>query len=207
MYHRLRGKLIALEDLEAIVEAGHFDYSVSVPQFAQRHLQDLMGKEVTLHLMHYIDGNPQKGRLVPRLIGFLSPLEREFFDTLCSVDGVGVKTALKALVRPVRDVAIAIEEQNVKELSTLPGIGPAAAERIVAKLRRKMTKFALLVAKDAPDRGVPIKRDLVNETFDALVSLGHTPTEARQKIDAAIGSGAKYKTVEDLLVAIYQQER
>lgn len=206
MYHRIRGKLIALEDLEAIVEAGHFDYSISIPQFAQRHLQDLIGKEITLHLMHYIDGNPQKGRLVPKLIGFLSPLEREFFDTLCSVDGVGVKTALKALVRPVRDVAIAIEEQNVKELSTLPGIGPAASERIVAKLRRKMTKFALLVAKDSPTSG-PVKRDLVNETFDALISLGHTPTEARQKIDAAIGTGSKFKTVEDLLVAIYQQER
>ncbi len=206
MFHRLRGKLLALDDTEVIVEAGHFDYTVSVPQFATRHLQDLIGQPVTLHLMHYIDGNPQKGRLVPRLIGFLSPLEREFFDVMCSVDGVGVKTALKALVRPVRDIAIAIEEQNVKELSTLPGIGPAAAERIVAKLRRKMTKFALLVSKDQP-HSASVKRDLVSETFEALVSLGHSPTEARQKIDQAIGSGQKFKTVEDMLVMIYQQER
>ncbi|MFO1020787.1 MAG: hypothetical protein U0903_08845 [Planctomycetales bacterium] len=61
------------------------------------------------------------------MIGFITDAEREFFDAICSVDGVGVKKALQAMVRPVRDVAVAIEEQNLKN-SPLPGIGMAMAE-------------------------------------------------------------------------------
>ena len=88
-----------------------------------------------------------QGRMTPRLIGFLSEVEREFFELFCSVDGVGVKKALRAMVRPVKEVATAIEEQDAKLLSALPGIGPAMSERIIAKLRRKVPKFALMVAQ------------------------------------------------------------
>ena len=66
-----------------------------------------------------------QGRMTPRLIGFLSEIEREFFDLFCSVDGVGVKKALRAMVRPVKEVATAIEEQDATLLSALPGVGPA----------------------------------------------------------------------------------
>ena len=98
-------------------------------------------------------------RLVPRLVGFLSALDREFFDIFCSVDGVGARKALRAMVRPVRDLARTIQDQDVKLLSTFPGIGEATAERIVAKLRRKVGKFALIVgAEDAGRRGRRGKR-------------------------------------------------
>ena len=62
-----------------------------------------------------------QGRMTPRLIGFLSEVEREFFELFCSVDGVGVKKALRAMVRPVKDVATAIEEQDAKLLSVAAG--------------------------------------------------------------------------------------
>ena len=113
---------------------------------SRRNLQDKIGSEVSLHTVEYLEGNAMQGRLIPRLVGFLSPIEREFFDMFCEVDGVGVKKALRAMVRPVQDVATMIEEQDAKGLATLPGIGPATAERIIAKLRRKVPKFALLVA-------------------------------------------------------------
>ncbi len=90
-----------------------------------------------------------QGRMTPRLIGFLSEIEREFFELFCSVDGVGVKKALRAMVRPVKEVATAIEEQDAKTLSSLPGIGPAMAERIIAKLRRKVPKFALMAVRQS----------------------------------------------------------
>ena len=110
------------------------------------------------------------------------------------------------MVRPVRDVAVAIEEQNLKELSTLPGIGMAMAERIVAKLRRKMAKFALIVARDFPAETGAVQ-DLLTETYEALLSLGHTAADARQKIDLVTDHGKKkFKTVEDLLAEIYSQK-
>ena len=120
--------------------------------------------------------------------------------------GVGVKKALRAMVRPVNEVATSIEEQDVKQLTTLPGIGPAVADRIVAKLRRKMPKFALLVARDLPpDRAAG--HDVVNDAFEALLSLGHTASDARKKIEAVTDSGRKFKTAEELLGEIYRHER
>jgi Holliday junction DNA helicase RuvA len=159
-----------------------------------------------LHTIQYFEGNPMQGRMVPRLLGFLSEIEREFFEMLCSVDGLGTKKALRSMVRPVRDVATAIEEQDAKTLSALPGIGPATADRIIAKLRRKVPKFALLVADpDAPGKRADVKSDVINETFEVLQTLGHSESDARRLIDTALDKKAKYKDVQELLEAIYQQ--
>jgi Holliday junction DNA helicase RuvA len=54
--------------------------------------------------------------MVPRIVGFMNDAELEFFELFCSVDGVGVKKALRAMVRPVREIAVSIEEQDAKGL-------------------------------------------------------------------------------------------
>ena len=110
------------------------------------------------------------------------------------------------MVRPVREVAEAIEEQNVKELSLLPGIGPAMSERIVAKLRRRMAKFALMVAKEFPEAKIA-EKGVLGEALEALISLGFNSVEAREKIDAVSTGKTKFKSVEDVILAIYQQEK
>jgi holliday junction DNA helicase RuvA len=142
--------------------------------------------------------------MTPRLIGFLNEVEREFFELFCSVDGVGVKKALRAMVRPVQEVAALIEEQDAKGLAALPGIGPATAERVIAKLRRKVPKFALLVARDIPGE-VATERDVLSESFDALRTLGHSESEARRLLDDALTRKKKYKDVDELLRAVYDQ--
>lgn len=203
---RITGKLIRLGEDHARLEVGAFEYELYIPEFVRRQLQSSLGSEVSLKTIQYIEGNAQGSRLTPRLIGFLSEAEIEFFDLVCSVDGMGVKKTLRAMVRPVREVAEAIEEQNVKELSLLPGIGPAMSERIVAKLRRKMAKFALMVAREFPD-ALSSERSVLNDAFEALMSLGHNSVEAREKIDNLAATKVKLKSVEDALLAIYQQER
>lgn len=206
MITKITGKLVRLSETEATVEVGAFEYQVYVPEFVRRQLQPLTGKQISLRTIEYLEGNPQQGRLTPRMIGFISDAEREFFDLVCSVDGVGVKKALRAMVRPVREVATSIEESDVKQLTTLPGIGPAVAERVVAKLRRKMAKFALIVAKELPDDST-VDHDVLSETLEALMSLGHSGPEARKKIDAVTADGKKYKTVEEMLTEVYRRER
>jgi Holliday junction DNA helicase RuvA len=204
---KITGRLMQLSTTAATLAAGAFEYEVFVPEFVRRQIQGSIGQEVSLKTIEYLEGNPQKGgRMTPRLIGFLNDAEREFFEAICSVDGVGVKTALRAMVRPVREVATAIEEQNVKELTALPGIGGATAERIVAKLRRKMAKFALMVARDLPP-DQQAQHTVMQDAYEALVGLGHSTAEARQKIDEMLESGKKFKSVEDVLVELYQKER
>ena len=164
----------------------------------------MIGQEISLHTIEYLEGNPMQGRLTPRLIGFLNAIEREFFELFCQVDGVGVKKALRAMVRPVQEVAAMIEDQDAKGLSTLPGIGPATSERIIAKLRRKVPKFALLVARDGPSLETP-ERDLASEAFEVLRALGHSEADARRLLDEVLTLNKKFKNVEALLHAVYEQ--
>jgi Holliday junction DNA helicase RuvA len=201
---KITGPLVALQNDIATLRIDAFEHEVLIPEFTRRQLQQQVGQEVSLHTIEYLEGNPMQGRLTPRLVGFLTEAEREFFELFCSVDGVGVKKALRAMVRPVREVAVAIEEQDTKALSALPGIGPAMAERIIAKLRRKVPKFALLVARDER-REAEVEPDVVAETFDILRGLGHSESEARKLLDAALATKKKFKDVQTLIEAIYQQ--
>ncbi|GHT41639.1 Holliday junction ATP-dependent DNA helicase RuvA [Planctomycetales bacterium] len=204
MITKITGTLSALHPERAMIDAPPFEYEVLIPEYTRRQLQNDLNKTVTLHTIYSLDGNPQ-GKMTPRLIGFLTEAEREFFDLFCSVDGVGTRKALRAMIRPVKEVAIAIEEKDDKFLSGLPGIGPAMAERIVAKLRRKVPKFALLVGKDVPD-GVQTT-DVISETYEALLALGQSEAEARHLIDSVLATKAKFKDSGEMIQAIYQKNK
>ena len=208
MITKISGKLQQLGEDIAILEVPPFHYEVLIPDFTRRQLQLKIDHSIELHTIDYIDGNVQKGgRMTPRLIGFNSIIEREFFEMFCSVDGVGVKKALRAMVRPVPDVAHAIEAQDVNTLKTLPGIGAATAERIVAKLRRKMAKFALLIpAMEGESADQSAEHSLAEEVCQILISLGHPEAEARDMVQEAIDSGGKFKNVESLLQTVYDQK-
>ena len=204
MITKITGNLVRVDEDQAVLQVDAFEYQVLIPEFARRQLQLQLGEPVSLHTIYYLDGNPAHGRLTPRMVGFLKEVEREFFELFCSVDGVGARKALRAMVRPVQDVADLIEQQDAKGLSALPGIGPAMAERIIAKLRRKMSRFALLVGRDEKYEA-EVELDVVDETFQVLTSLGHSESDARRLLDTALATKRKFKDVEALLQAVYDQ--
>ncbi len=205
MISKITGQLSALQDERATIAAAPFEYEVLIPEYTRRQLQGEIGQTVSLYTIYTLDGNPQ-GKMTPRLTGFLTEAEKEFFELFCSVDGVGARKALRAMLRPVKEIAVAIEEQDVKFLASLPGIGAAMAERIVAKLRRKVPKFALLVARNVP-QGDEQRTDVISETYEALVMLGHSETEARRLVDDALQLKKKFKDSAEMIQAIYQNSR
>ncbi|MDZ7618252.1 MAG: Holliday junction branch migration protein RuvA [Patescibacteria group bacterium] len=208
MITRVTGELVSLKDDSLTLRIGAFEHEVLIPEFTRRQLQREINREVSLHTIEYLEGNPMQGRMTPRLIGFLSEAEREFFELFCSVDGVGARKALRAMVRPVREVAAAIEEQDAKALSALPGIGPAMSERIVAKLRRKVPKFALLVARQEAAAGADeVQLDVVTEAYEALRTLGHSEADAHKLLDATLETKRKFQDVQALLQAVSEQSR
>jgi len=201
---KISGTLLRLDEESATLDCPPLEYQVYIAESSRRALQSLVGQPVSLHTIYYLDGDPSRGRVTPRLVGFRSEIEREFFEMFCSVDGVGAKKALRAMVRPVQDIAEMIEEQDAKGLSSLPGVGGATADRIIAKLRRKMSKFALLVAQ-SQDHAAEVERDVVQEAFEALGALGHSDADARRLLDGVLRVKRKFPSVEAVLQAIYQQ--
>jgi len=208
MITKISGTLDRVDHSSNCIElaVGSVVHEVLVTELVRRSLQTKLGQSVTLHTMEFLEGTPGRGNLVPRLVGFLSEVEREFFDLICEVDGVGVRKALRAIIRPVGEIAAAIDEQDAKALATLPGIGAATAERMIAKLRRRMPKFALLIAREAPgEAGVAKADDVFAETFEVLRSLGHSDSDARRLVDALRAEKKKPKDVQEALEAIYRQ--
>ena len=78
------------------------------------------------------------------------------------------------------------------------------AERIIAKLRRKMARFALMVARECP-AAQGTDHDVVQETFEALLRLGHSATDAHKLVDSVTSAKKKFKSTDEMLVEIYQR--
>jgi len=190
-------------DEEARVQVGPIEYQVMVPEFVRRQLQSRVGQELSLSTMQYFEGNMNTGKMIPRLVGFLAEAELEFFELFCTVEKIGVRKALKALTRPIKEIADAISRQDAKWLTTLPGIGPASAEQVIATLRRKVTKFALMPVPVDGVAAPTAAADVIEDAYRALLTVGLNPAEARDRLDAALAGGKSYKNVEDILMAIY----
>jgi holliday junction DNA helicase RuvA len=211
MITRITGVVNRVLDEDARLQVGPIEYGVLIPECVRRQLQVRTGQEVTLHTVEYIEGNQSSNRWTPRLIGFLHESELEFFDLFCTVEKIGVRKALKALARPVKEIADAIQRQDAKWLTTLPGVGTTTAEQIVTTLKRKVTKFALAPTPAEGDEGgaavaVVVDGNVIEDAYNALLSVGHGPAEARQKLDAVIAGGRPFKTVEDVLLLIYSKQ-
>jgi Holliday junction DNA helicase RuvA len=237
MITRMTGLLVRVLDDEVRLEVGPYEYQVLVPEAVRWQIQHRTGQEVTFHVIEYLEGNQGGNRFVPRRLGFLSETELEFFELFCTVEKIGAKKALKAMARPVREIAAAVARQDARWLSTLPGIGVQTADAIVTALKRKVARFSVLPtptvepppgeptavveakprakgkkqsAADAPtapdpSAGVVVDGQVVEDVYQALMSLGHNPVEARAKLDSLLTCGKPFKGVEDALALIYSR--
>ncbi|MFZ9792938.1 MAG: Holliday junction branch migration protein RuvA, partial [Gemmataceae bacterium] len=148
MITKITGLLNTVSEDDARIQVGALEYQVLVTELVRRQIQGNVGQEISLHTMHFLEGNPvQQGRMIPRLLGFLHENDMAFFELFCTVDGIGVKKAIRVIAMPVQQIADAIQRSDVKWLTTLPGIGAAMAEKIVAGLRKKVAPFALAVSE------------------------------------------------------------
>lgn len=201
MLSRLRGKLLSVMENRVELEAGSLVYEVLVPSYSLTHLRAHAEQEMELFVYHYIE-NLQIGNASPRLVGFLTEPERDFFSLFIKVPDVGIKTALKALVIPPARVARAIESGDVPALTEMPGIGKRTAEKILAELKGKVQKYVLLEAGAEP-AGPPLV-DFQAEALEVLLRLGYKRFEAERMIRKAMSQNRELNSSEGLIQEIFK---
>lgn len=202
MIARISGRLEQLEGAMALVDlGGGIAYELLTAACDADRLARRVGQDVVLHTIHYMEGDPSHGQTVPRLIGFLSETDREFFRTFTKVKGVGVRTALAALAQPVPQIAAAIEAKDAKELSKLPGIGARTAERILADLHGKVERFAGELAPTADQPDLP---EAAAEALSVLVQLGERRPDALALVQRVLAVAPEAETAEDIIQYVYR---
>ena len=117
------------------------------------------------------------------LFGFATKQEREMFRRLCTVTGVGAKTALGVLsALPLRDLSVAIVTGDVAALSRAPGIGKKTAQRIVLELKDKVEQQDVAATPGGAPAPAPTG-SAQQEAQAALQALGYTSAEAARAIN------------------------
>lgn len=160
MIAHLRGKLITKHPNQAIVEAAGVGYEVniSIPTFSAL---PALGGEVALFIHTHVREDALS------LFGFLRGEEKQLFERLISVSGIGPKLAVTILSGMPADAMIAsIKGNNIAALTRIPGIGKKTAERMVLELRDKLDSFGVPAAEAAAS---PVEDDVIS----ALINLGY----------------------------------
>jgi len=143
MITRIEGTLERIGEDRALLAVGAVGYEVSIPAADVQRLQERVGEVVVLHTLHYLESQGQGSSFWPRLIGFQTEADREFFELITSVKGIGVRRALRALTIPFPRVAEAIVRKDLGTLVALPEIGRKTAETMVLELRDKVERHAM----------------------------------------------------------------
>jgi Holliday junction DNA helicase RuvA len=175
MIAHLRGRLIAKHPNQAIVEAAGvgYDINISVPTFSQL---PALGTEVAFHVHTHVREDSIA------LFGFLRPAEKQLFERLISVSGIGPKLAITILSgMPADEMVGAIRGNDVARLTRIPGIGKKTAERMVLELRDKLQDFG------APPMAAPAS-PMEEDVLSALVNLGYQRAAAERAL-AKVGNG------------------
>jgi len=198
----IEGKLIKLDSELALLQVDAIGYEVMLPGYCVSTLSDKIGEEVTLCTMEYYEGTPGGGNLIPRLIGFLSEAERDFFKKFTSVKGIGIKKGLKALSVPIATIADAIENADDKILMSLPAIGKRMAQQIIAELQGKLGDFAV-GAGTAQAQSVGFKA-FQAEALEILIAWGEKRAESIEMIELARKKHPDINTAEALVPLVYR---
>jgi len=164
----LSGKLILKQNnkIHVLTSSGvGYEVHVSAPFFVELRID----QEIQLHTYLKVSENAME------LFGFRNADEKEFFELLISVSGVGPKTALNVLaLGSMEQIQSAIARGDVSYLTQVSGIGKKTAERLVVELKSKM------VERGTGNEGGRVENsEVLGEVVEALVGMGYSREEAR----------------------------
>jgi len=188
MISYVRGVLDYKEPSLVIVDINGIGYEVFVPLSTYQKLP-AVGGQVKLHTYHHVREDAMQ------LYGFLSSEEKEVFELVLSISGVGTKVALSILsFISVNEFRRAIAQGDMKTLTKIPGIGKKSAERMVLELKDKIGDIQI------DERMLRLlEAESANDAVSALLTLGASQSAAEYAVYRAerlLGEEAK---IEDLI--------
>lgn len=194
MYESIKGVLKEKDPLKAVVEANGIGYRLSIPLSTYTKLP-AVETSVHLHLSQVIREDQHT------LYAFLLKDERDLFEVLITLSGIGPKTAL-AIIGHMEMSAFqrAIAAADVRILSKIPGIGKKTAERLVIEMRDKFKgKGKGIVVSPVSSGG------LLSDALHALLNLGYNPMQAQQALHAALQEKKDETDLGRLITAALQK--
>lgn len=212
--------VLALENADGLGEA----HELLVPAYLAARLRNSLrpdaspgggpGTRATFHTMQYLEAQGQGTSFIPRTLGFGSPAERDLFDLITEVKGLGNKRATRALAEEPGVIALAIAKRDVKALQRLPEIGKKLAETIVLELRDKVQGVLLTLGVGAPDGrpagiGASVEAKprstrlapAAEEAVVALTALGQARAHAERMVELALERSPGLATTDEIVSA------
>jgi len=188
MIAHLRGKLIARHPNQVIVETMGvgYDVTITVPTFSEL---PSAGSEVALHIHTHV----REDQIA--LYGFLRPEEKQLFEKLITVSGIGPKLAITILSgMPADDMTGAIRGNDIARLTKIPGIGKKTAERMVLELRDKLPPMG----RDQVNM-IPSLSAIQEDVLSALQNLGYQRAAAEKAVTSIEKDGSFDKMFREAL--------
>ena len=192
MIAMLRGLLADKQPSRLVLDVGGVGYEVLIPLSTYDRLP-APGGECRLLVSHIVREDDEL------LFGFATVEEKQLFNLLMTISGIGPKLALCVLSGlTVAEFKRCVAEGDIKRLSSVHGIGRKTAERIVVELRDKIDPVEALAFR-TPAGAPSAPEAVIRDTLLALGQLGYAPESARKMLQAAIDGGADASTSETLL--------
>ena len=185
----LRGKLVHKDPTHVIIDVGGVGYQVSISLHTFSEIKDK--EDLKLLTYFHVREDSQV------LFGFATAAEKQMFQYLISVNGVGPSTALVVLsFLPPDELRAAIIREDAAALQAVKGIGAKTAQRLILELRDK-------VKKDGSDQtiGIPgfVGNTVRNEALSALITLGIAKPVAEKSIDSVLKKSGNTFSLEELI--------
>ena len=177
----LRGRVLSKHPNRVVVDVGGVGYDVHVPLSTYYEVGE-EGAEIALRVYLHVREDTLQ------LYGFLTDLERQVFERLIAISGIGPKLAIAVLSgMDSREVIAAVQRADVVRLTGIPGVGKKTAERMVLELKDRLTELAAPAAAGAVPH-VSADDRLRADVLSALQNLGYHRPQAERAIDAALAA-------------------
>ena len=176
-----------------VVDVSGVGYRVFIPISTFYELPE-SGKVVTLHVHTSVKED------AINLFGFYTVQERDFFQLMISVSGIGPKLALSIISGiPVHDLMQAISRGDVAKLVSIPGVGRKIAERLILELKEKVIKKMMIEQIPAADNERKASEMIKEDVLSALVTLGYKNNTAKDALDKVMQVSKEELTLDALL--------